>query len=47
MQVTLYVQVFSLKKSEIRFAIIVIYVNNLNLVRTREKLIKIVSYLKK
>ena len=35
-----------IKKSDIRFAMIVIYVDNINLIGILEKLSKIVSYLK-
>ena len=36
-----------IKKSQSRFAIIVVYVNDLNIIGTPEKLSKVIEYLKK
>ena len=48
MWITLYVCLcFFIKKSEARFAIITVYVDDLNLVKTPEELIRTTNYLKK
>ena len=47
MQTTLYAPCISIKKLETRFAIIVVYVDDLNLVGTLEELTKTTKYLKR
>ena len=47
MWITLYAHASSLRKSETRFAIIAVYVDDLNLVGTPEELIRTKNYLKK
>ena len=47
MLTTLYAHTFFIKKSKTRFAIIVVYVDDINLVGTPEELTRTTNYLKK